>query len=271
MNRPPQGWPKTLRQWARTPLPWSLAALLALTLGMPALRPLFAALFPELDRPVYQQDSFAALVLAHVALVAASSAVAIVAGSVLGVAVCRPAGRAFRPLLESLLAMSQSFPPVAVLAVAAPLIGFGEAPALIALVLYGVLPIAQGTLAGLDAVPAATRDVAQGLGFAPWQALWRVELPLAAPVILAGVRTSVVINIGTATIASTVGAKTLGSPIIVGLSGFNTAYVIQGAVLVALLAICCDQLFERLQRRLSAWQPTEGAAAQTAPPPIAGH
>ncbi|SMF20067.1 ABC transporter permease [Pseudogulbenkiania subflava] len=272
MNRPPQGWPKTLRQWARTPLPWSLAALLALTLGMPALRPLFAALFPELDRPVYQQDSFAALVLAHVALVAASSAVAIVAGSVLGVAVCRPAGRAFRPLLESLLAMSQSFPPVAVLAVAAPLIGFGEAPALIALVLYGVLPIAQGTLAGLDAVSAATREVAQGLGFAPWQSLWRVELPLAAPVILAGVRTSVVINIGTATIASTVGAKTLGSPIIVGLSGFNTAYVIQGAVLVALLAICCDQLFERLQRRLSAWQPRQEDTAESAAlPPLAGH
>jgi osmoprotectant transport system permease protein len=272
MSRVSQGWPKTLRRVAGDPLPWSLAALLALTLGMPALRPLFAALFPELDRPVYQQDSFAALMLAHVSLVAASSAVAIVSGIVLGVAVCRPVGRAFRPLLESLLAMSQSFPPVAVLAVAAPLIGFGEAPALIALVLYGLLPIAQGTLSGLDSVPAATREVAQGLGLDTRQTLYRVELPLAAPVILAGVRTSVVINIGTATIASTVGAKTLGSPIIVGLSGFNTAYVIQGAVLVALLAICCDQLFERLQRRLSAWHSTEGPTAESAAlAPIAGH
>ena len=76
-------------------------------------------------------------------------------------------------------------------------------------------------------------------------------LVVAAPVILAGVRTSVIINIGTATIASTVGASTLGTPIIIGLSGFNTAYVIQGALLVALAAIIADRLFERLVQALS--------------------
>ena len=80
----------------------------------------------------------------------------------------------------------------------------------------------------------------------PRQRLWRVELPLALPVVVAGVRTSVTINIGTAAIASTVGAKTLGSPIIIGLSGFNTAYVIQGALLVGLLAVVVDLAFERL-------------------------
>ena len=84
--------------------------------------------------------------------------------------------------------------------------------------------------------------------------IWRVELPLAAPVILAGVRTSVIINIGTAAIASTVGARTLGLPIVVGLSGFNTAYVIQGAVLVGLLAVAADLGFEKLDRRLKRWQ-----------------
>ena len=87
-----------------------------------------------------------------------------------------------------------------------------------------------------------------------WQRLRSVELPLAAPVILAGVRTSVIINIGTAAIASTVGAKTLGLPIIVGLSGFNTAYVIQGAVIVGLLAVTVDLVFERLAKRLASWQ-----------------
>ena len=76
-------------------------------------------------------------------------------------------------------------------------------------------------------------------------------LVVAAPVILAGGRTSVIINIGTATIASTVGASTLGTPIIIGLSGFNTAYVIQGALLVALAAIIADRLFERLVQALS--------------------
>lgn len=83
------------------------------------------------------------------------------------------------------------------------------------------------------------------------QQLFRVELPLAAPVIIAGIRTSVIINIGTATIASTVGASTLGTPIIIGLSGFNTAYVVQGAVLVALAAIIVDRGFERLARLFS--------------------
>ena len=82
-----------------------------------------------------------------------------------------------------------------------------------------------------------------------WQRLRYAEIPLAAPVWLAGVRTSVIINIGTAAIASTVGAKTLGSPIIVGLSGFNTAYVLQGAVLVGLLALLTDTAFERLAQR----------------------
>ena len=84
-----------------------------------------------------------------------------------------------------------------------------------------------------------------------WQRLWKVELPLAAPVIVAGIRTSVIVNIGTATIASTVGANTLGTPIIIGLSGFNTAYVVQGAILVALAAIIVDRAFERLSQRLS--------------------
>lgn len=82
------------------------------------------------------------------------------------------------------------------------------------------------------------------------QILRRLELPLAAPIIISGIRTSVIINIGTAAIASTVGVKSLGSPMIIGLSGFNTAYVLQGALLVALLAIISDMLFERWLRAL---------------------
>ena len=88
------------------------------------------------------------------------------------------------------------------------------------------------------------------MGMSPWQRLRQIEIPLALPGWLAGVRTSVIINIGTAAIASTVGAKTLGSPIIVGLSGFNTAYVLQGAVLVGMLAVVTDMAFERLSQRV---------------------
>ncbi|MEX3239636.1 ABC transporter permease [Serratia quinivorans] len=241
-------------RWLRDPLPWTFALLLALVFGMNHLHGLFAAWFPELERPVYQQDSFISLVWAHLLLVAVSSLVAVVIGVSAGVAVTRRAGKEFRSLVETLVAVGQTFPPVAVLAIAVPVMGFSEQPAIIALVLYGLLPILQGTLAGIESVPSATREIAQGVGMNPRQILWRVELPLAAPVIVAGIRTSVIINIGTAAIASTVGTKTLGSPIIIGLSGFNTAYVIQGAVVVALLAIITDMLFERWVRHLTAWR-----------------
>jgi osmoprotectant transport system permease protein len=241
-------------RWLTDPLWWALAALLLLVFGLGSLKPLFATLFPALERPLYEQDSFWGLTLAHLQIVALSSAFSVIVGVVAGIFATRAGGREFRPLIETVVAVGQTFPPVAVLAVAVPLVGFGEAPALIALALYGLLPVLQGTLAGIGAVPAAAREAAEGLGMSAWQRLWRIELPLAAPVILAGVRTSVIINIGTAAIASTVGAKTLGLPIIVGLSGFNTAYVMQGAVLVGMLAVVTDLAFERIARRLVRWQ-----------------
>ena len=231
-----------------------LALLLLLVFGAGWLKPVFAALFPLLERPFYEQDSFFDLLLAHLTIVGLSSAVSVAAGMAAGIFATRASGSEFRPLIETLVSVGQTFPPVAVLAVAVPLTGFGETPALVALALYGLLPVLQGTLSGIESVPAAAMEAADGLGMNAWQRLWRVELPLAAPVILAGVRTSVIINIGTAAIASTVGARTLGLPIVVGLSGFNTAYVIQGAVLVGLLAVAADLGFEKLDRRLKRWQ-----------------
>lgn len=246
-------WPGARLIWMN-PLVWTGAAFVALVVGMPALRPLFAALFPYLDRPLYTQESFLALATAHVMLVAASSAISVVLGVGAGVFVTRPIGADFRGLIETLVAIGQTFPPVAVLAMAVPVIGFGFWPALIALALYGLLPIVENTIAGLEAVPAAIRETGRGLGMSSIGLLWRVELPLAAPVIVAGIRTSVIINIGTATIASTVGATTLGTPIILGLSGSNVAYVLQGAIVVGLLAIVVDIGFEQLTARLQRWK-----------------
>ena len=229
---------------------WVVCLLAALIMVLPHSAPLFAWLFPQLERPVYTQEPFAWLLWQHSLLVAVSSLFSVVVGSAIGVWVTRPSGRDFKPLLESVLAMSQTVPPVAVLALAVPVVGFGELPALLALALYGLLPVVQGTVSGLQGVPAAQRQAALSLGLTPRQCLRYIDMPLALPVWLSGVRTSVIINIGTAAIASTVGAKTLGSPIIVGLSGFNTAYVLQGATLVALLAVTVDMLFEKLAQRI---------------------
>ncbi|WP_454017798.1 ABC transporter permease [Azospirillum sp. Marseille-Q6669] len=247
-----------LRSLLTDRLALGLLVLAALVLGMPALKPLFAAAFPALDRPLYEADGFLALTLDHLALAGGASLIAVLLGGAAGIAVTRPFGREFRGILDAVAAMGQTFPPVAVLAVSVPVLGFGPAPALIALTLYGLLPIVENTVAGLESVPEPVREAARGMGMGPGALLWRVELPLAAPVILAGVRTAAVVNLGTAAIASTVGAKTLGLPIIVGLNGSNPAYVIQGAVIVAALAVVLDAGFDRLAARLTRWRP--GAA-----------
>ncbi|HEY9347565.1 MAG TPA: ABC transporter permease [Inquilinus sp.] len=246
---PRLGW----RPW-RDPLLWLAAGFAALVFGLPLTKPIFAAWFPQLERPFYEADSFPSLVLAHVLLVGASSLIAIVIGVAAGIFVTRRSGAEFRGLVETVTAMGQTFPPVAVLAIAVPMIGFGAWPALIALSLYGLLPIVENTIAGLEQVPPAARDAAEGMGMGPGRRLWSVELPLAAPVILAGIRTSVAINIGTAAIASTVGARTLGSPIIVGLNGNNLAYVIQGALVVGTLAVLADLALGRVTELLQRWK-----------------
>ena len=251
-----------------------LLALIALVLFMPATAPLFHWLFPENPRPAFLRASFLELTLAHAELVlisggaAAAFAIGIgvlvtrqagreflpIAGALavgLAILVTRPAGREFLPLSRMLANVGQTFPPAAVLALAVPALGYGEAPTLLALFLYSILPVLEGTIAGLHAVPADVREAADGLGFSPATKLMRIELPLAAPYIVAGTRTSVIIAIGTATIGSTIGALSLGSPIVEGLAAENTAYIIQGAIVVALFAILVDRAFEILERRLA--------------------
>jgi osmoprotectant transport system permease protein len=233
-----------------SPLLWIGLLFAVLLLRMDALQPFLHWSFPGVEPVVYDRASFVELFLAHLRLVAAASVAASLVGVSLAVFVTRPAGRDFRTMVDALAAIGQTFPPVAVLAIAVPLIGFGARPTVIALFLYGLLPIIENTVAGLEGVPQAVREAAEGMGLSPWQRLGKVELPLAAPVIMAGIRVSVTIAIGTATIGSTVGALTLGTPIFDGLVADKLPFVIEGAVLVALFAILTDMLFARLDRWL---------------------
>jgi len=224
-----------------------------LLLALPQSHPLFAALFPELPRPLYEGDPFWKLTLDHLALVSVSSLMGGLGAVAAGVCVTRPGGAEYRGVVQTLSTMGQTIPPVAVLALAVPLMGFGAWPAVLALTLYGLLPVVENTITGLSQVPASVREAAFGSGMTASQVLWQVDLPLAAPIILAGLRTSVTINVGTAAIAATVGAKCLGLPIIIGLNAANLAYVLQGAVLVGLLALFLDQTLARL----AAWTAAE--------------
>jgi osmoprotectant transport system permease protein len=217
---------------------------------MPLAAPLFAAAFPGIQPPVYEGESFPALWLSHAGLVVAATLVSALAAVGLGIFVTRPAGREFRVMANALATIGQSCPPVAVLAIAVPAVGYGPVPTFLALAVYGFLPILENTIAGIESVPPAVREAALGMGLSPVQVLRDVELPLAGPTILAGIRTAVVINIGTATIGSTVGAVTLGTPIIDGLVSDKLPYVVQGAIVVGLFAVFVDLLLDRCDRRL---------------------
>jgi len=235
---------------AASPILWVGLLFAALLIGMPRLAPFFHWAFPRVDPPVFGRASFVELWLSHAGLVAVASLAATLIGVALAIFVTRPGGRDFRGIVNALATIGQTFPPAAVLALAVPALGFGPRPTIVALFLYGLLPIVENAIAGLEGVAPAVRDAAQGMGISAWQLLRDVELPLAAPAILAGVRVSVTIAIGTATIGSTVGALTLGTPIFDGLAANKLPFVIEGAVPVALFAILTDMIFARLERSL---------------------
>lgn len=210
----------------------------------------FAPFAPEKGPIIYERASLLSLSLSHLGLVAMASVAATLVAVTLAILVTRPAGAAFLPLSRTITNMGQTFPPVAVLALAVPALGFGPGPTLVALFLYGLLPIFENAITGFSTLPPATMEAARGLGLSRWQRLSRVEIPLALPVILTGIRLSVVIALGTATIGSTVAARTLGEVIIAGLLTNNTAYVLQGGLIVGLFAVLIYDALVQLEAML---------------------
>jgi osmoprotectant transport system permease protein len=201
---------------------------------------------------IYNRSSMLELTLSHLAIVASASIVSAMIALSAGVIVTRPAGAELLPVARSIVNIGQTFPPVAVLALAVPAIGFGTKPVLLALFLYGLLPVFEGTVAGLRAIPATTIEAARGMGMSALQQLIFIELPLALPAILNGIRFAVVVNLATATIGSTVAAKSLGDVIIAGVQTSNVAFILQGAVAVASLAILIDGALGYAARSLAA-------------------
>jgi osmoprotectant transport system permease protein len=144
----------------------------------------------------------------------------------------------------------QTIPSLALLCFFIPALGTGPLAALAALFLYALLPIARNTLAGLDGIPSALRESAAALGLTPWAQLLRVELPLASRTILAGIRTSAVIAVGTATLAAFIGAGGFGAPISTGLNLDDTNLILEGAIPAALLALLVEGLFALFDRTI---------------------
>jgi osmoprotectant transport system permease protein len=188
------------------------------------------------------------LTLRHLWLVALALAAATIVAVPLGLALERTRSIA-GPVLGG-LGVLQTIPSIALLAFMVPLFGVGVVPALAALWLYALFPIARGTYTGVrDADPDAV-EAAEALGMTPAQRLFRVRLPLAAPVIMAGVRTSAVITVGATTLAAFIGAGGLGEPIVTGLAIADTRMVLSGSLPAALLALLVDGALAIVEGRL---------------------
>lgn len=207
-------------------------------------------LFPNLSEKVYPRAGLPILLFEHIMLAGLASLIAVFFGVLLGVFVTRNSGRDFLPLSQKIVSSSQTFPPVAVIALIVPLLGFGLVPAVVAIALYSVLPVFLNTVSGFESVQKKVIEAARGMGMKDWEILLKIELPLASPIIFAGVRTCVVITIGTATLGAVVGAGGLGVPIIAGLVRYNPSFVLQGAFTSAILALAANTILLFLESKL---------------------
>jgi osmoprotectant transport system permease protein len=182
----------------------------------------------------------------HLLLVAVSLSAAILCAIPLGIFAARRE-RAGQVVL-ALVGLIQTVPALALLVFMIPLFGIGGLPAVVALFLYSLLPIVRNTHAGLRGIPNALLESAQALGLRPRAILRRIELPLASPLILAGIKSAAVINVGTATLGALIGAGGLGQPIFTGIRLDNLSLILQGAIPASLLALAVQALFEFIER-----------------------
>jgi len=200
------------------------------------------------ERRAVPYARIAALAARHLWLVALALSAAILVALPLGLVLER--ARAVAEPVIGALGVLQTIPSIALLAFMIPLFGVGVVPALVALWLYALYPIARATYTGVrDADPEAV-EAAEALGVTPAQRLMWVRLPLAAPVIMSGVRTSAVITVGAATLAAFIGAGGLGEPIVEGLALADTRLILSGAIPAAMLALLVDGVLVLVERRL---------------------
>lgn len=197
-----------------------------------------------------RRATIARLTARHILLVGISLAAAILLAVPLGLGLER-ARRGAEPMVRA-IGLLQTIPGIALLAFMIPLLGIGVVPALVALFLYALYPIVRNTYSGVrDADPSAVA-AATALGMTPAQVLWLVRMPLAAGVIMAGIRTAAVITVGTATLAAFIGAGGLGDPIVSGLALSDTRLILSGAIPAAVLALVVDGVLGLVEQAIRA-------------------
>jgi osmoprotectant transport system permease protein len=208
-----------------------------------ASHPAIAALVADggANRPL-AIGRLAELALNHLLLAATGLAVVTVLGVGLGLIATRARFAAFRGGIDTLAAFAQAVPPVVVVALALPVLGFGGPPTLLALTAYGIMPTLRGTVGALDSVSHEARESARAIGLTPTQVLAYVELPLAATGLVETLRTALILAVSVTAVGALAGASTLGTPIVAGLQHQNIAAMLQGALATAALAFLGDGL-----------------------------
>lgn len=176
----------------------------------------------------------------HLILTLVSTLLVLVIAIPLGIMLTRPFARSATPVAISVFNIGQAVPTIGLVAILAIAWTIGFMPMLVALVAYTTLPVLRNTMVGLQQVDASVIESARGMGMTKFAVLTRIELPLAVPVIMAGLRTALTINVGTATLGAFIGAGTLGLLIVSGFSGNRPLISIVGGILVAVLALLVD-------------------------------
>ncbi len=184
---------------------------------------------------------------AHIQMVGIAELIAIGIGVPLGILVTRPGFKALSPPVVGIGNVGQTIPSMAIIAIMAPLLGFGLRSAIVGLFIYGLLPVLRNSYAGINNIDPAIIEAARGMGMSRGQIARKIELPLARPVIMAGIRTSTVILVGTAALAVLVGGKGLGRPILTGVLARQPLLVLQGAAPTAGMAITLDYILEAIE------------------------
>jgi len=187
------------------------------------------------------------LIRQHLQLAAISGAIAIAVGIPLGIVLTRPRFEAFADAVTQVVNLGTTIPTLALLAISMSVLGIGSPPVIFALFVLTLLPIVLNTIAGLRSVPQYLIEAARGMGMTPSQILFRVELPNAVFVILAGVRTALAINIGTVPLAFLIGGGGLGELIFTGIDLMEPSMLLAGAIPTALLAVFVDFLIGQIQ------------------------
>ncbi len=215
---------------------------------MYVFQPIFTFIFNRSDNMIYTITPLWKLLLNHMLLVLSSIFIATFVAVILAILVTREWGRDFLPMFNNLSAIGQTVPPIAVLVLIVPLLGYNVKSVLVALSVYAVFPILQNAMTSIITIPPSLIEAAKGQGMKDKQILFAVEIPLSFVSIIAGIRTSLIIATGTATIASTVSVKSLGEAILAGIStNLNIAYIFEGTILITLLAIILDWFCKILQ------------------------